>query len=1325
MLQDEIDDTAKTTVDTPPYYVGIGASAGGLEALEQFFRNVPSDTKLSFIVVQHLSPNFKTMMDELLARQTSLPIHLVNDDMPVQPGCIYLLPPRKQMIISEGQLLVIDKNHNEDFFLPIDHFFRTLGQDQRGRAIGIILSGTGSDGSRGIQHINRAGGLVLSQSEETAAFDGMTRCAQNTGLVDLVLPPNEMPDAIQKYAENPSEWRSTQETKSHGNDAKQGFQSIISLLRREYGIDFSQYKTDMLERRIERRLLIMESFDINEYLDLLHSDAEELSALYHDMLIGVTSFFRDPEAYERLENKLLPRLIEELEPDEELRIWVAATASGEEAYSIAMLVDEYFSKLDKPVRCRIFATDVHLHSLDFASHGLYPESRVRDLSEERLTKYFRKEAAGYKVAPEIRRLVVFAPHNIISDAPFTKLHLVSCRNLFIYLKPEVQRRILTLFHFGLCVGGGLWLGSSEVPAELDDEFESVDAHWKMYTKLRDVRLNRVKLPQLATLSASREEKTPKDPRQNSELLATYDQLLDVYMPPAMLMTKDRRLLQCFGGASRFLQPSDGRATEDVADQLDPSIRIPLNTAISKAKRENKTVDFGGIAYPTDNGHSTIKLNVRPIPQLSPAEPLYLVEFIRTISEADQSPTQVLIDAQNASYEHVTAIEKELAFARQSLNATIEQLQAANEEMQSSNEELVASNEELQSTNEELHSVNEELYTVNAEYQRKIAELTELTDDMDNLLNSTHVDTIFLDRKLRVRKFTPDVAQKFSLLQQDIGRNFESFTYRLDDEDLIAELRQVLSTEKAFEREVRDRHSHVYLMRILPYISRGRVEGVVLTLVDITSLKSAQSRLAELSEIVQQSADAIFRIDCDGLIRTWNDGAKKLYKRDDEIVGEHLASLFPDSMHDELDDITGRLSVDKTVQTINAHQVIVNDEPIWISASISPVFDEKGRMVAASVIARNMTDRVAAEIEIQEGIERRDQFLAMLSHELRNPLGAIVNAARLLDATDDDAMRGKANDVIIRQSHQMSRLLDDLLDVSRITLGKIELKNEIFDLGETIAEAVRVVAPSFSEHSIDFQYDPCDERLYVDGDPARLQQVVVNLLRNASKYTPSLGHVRLVALRNREDVEIRVRDSGVGIAEHMLDKIFDMFVQVDSTIERRQGGIGLGLTLVKAVVEMHGGMVEVFSDGLGMGSEFRLRLPLSRDAPLPSRTQSAPQNVKRIAVVEDILDAREMLTGLLEMRGFEVHAADNGETGLQMIQETLPDVALIDIGLPVLDGYEVARRLRADSATESLFLVALTGYGQSHDRSSVVKAGFDHHLVKPLNLEELIAILCQK
>ncbi|TWU34278.1 PAS domain-containing protein [Novipirellula artificiosorum] len=812
------------------------------------------------------------------------------------------------------------------------------------------------------------------------------------------------------------------------------------------------------------------------------------------------------------------------------------------------------------------------------------------------------------------------------------------------------------------------------------------------------------------------------PDANLPLLNTYDQLLNLHMPPSMLISESNRILHVFAGATQFLRPIGSRVSNNVADQVHADIRVPLVTAVQRAKREQTTVNVAGLRLERPDGPLNLKLLVRPLQDPATSEKSFLIEF--DVRDGIETPPQSAAEpeVELAATEDVAAREEELCGAHARVKASIEQLQ-------STNQELVASNQELQHANEKLHRVKGELLTANAEFQRKIAELTELTDDMDNLLNSTHVDTIFLDRQLKVRKFTPDITRIFSGIRQNVGRGIENCTCNLDNDQLVQEIRQVLRSEAPYEREVRDRKGYIFLMRILPYVSRGSVDGVVLTLIDITSLRQAESQLAELSDIVRQSDDAVFRVDSAGMIRSWNAGAEQLYGRTKQIIGQHLSLLVHMDQRKEVLGVLNSLTNSQTVQRIQTQHLREDGVTVDVAVSISPIRNDRGDMVAASVIARDISDRVRAEDEIRDAVRQRDRFLAMLSHELRNPLGAIVNAARLIAATTEGEVNQKrATEVVIQQSDQMSRLLDDLLDVSRVTLGKIELKRKTFDLVETVQEAVRALEDSFKQYELELSFDCYEGSLFIDGDPVRLQQVVVNLLRNASKYTPAGGKVSLTIRRDANEVEIRVKDTGVGIANEMIPEIFEMFVQTNNTLERSQGGIGVGLTLVKAIVEMHDGSVEVFSHGQGRGSEFRVRLPLTltpdpAEVASPSITAaSRTGNINSIVVVEDIQDAREMLEGILQLQGFSVKSAEDGPSGLRLIESEMPDLALVDIGLPGIDGYEIARQLRKKQSTMSIYLVALTGYGQASDHQAVLDAGFDDHLVKPLRIDDLDRIL---
>jgi two-component system CheB/CheR fusion protein len=1338
-------DSPETTLASGELYIaGVGASAGGLEALERFFRAMPTDTGVAFVVIQHLSPDFKSLMDELLARHTKMAIFRVENGMAVRANCIYLIPPKKEMIISGGKLLLTDKDPQQDLSLPIDHFFRSLAQDAGRRAVAIVLSGTGSDGSRGIRDVHEAGGLVLVQSEETAAFDGMPKSALDTGIVDAALGPEEMPEVITTYVHRRSSGVGDRDAMPRDGEATKGIEAIFKLLRDEYGIDFSHYKPNTVARRIERRLSLKQALDLDDYVAHLRADAGELNSLYRDLLIGVTRFFRDRESFDRIEKEVLPELLARKRPGEEVRLWVAGCATGEEAYSMAILVHERLQLLGRPVNVKIFATDVHGTSLDVAGTGVYEEDALAEVPPARLAAYFTKKQDGYHVSGDLRQMIVFARHNIIKDAPFTRIDLISCRNLLIYFQPAAQKKALSLFHFGLRTGGVLFLGPSESPGELAPEFETLDEHWKIYRKRRDIRLPAdMRLPLSSAAPHIRvTAPAPAAVPFDSGLLSAYDRLLEKFMPPGLLVTDRRQVVHSFGGAGQFLAHKDGRPTADVLDLVEGDLKLVLAGSLQRAAKDQTPVVYTGVRIATPAGERRFKMTVEPVVNRHQN----LTHFFIALEDVGAAPATVAkapaeIDADEATKEQVNSLESELRHTRENLQATIEELETSNEELQASNEELVASNEELQSTNEELHSVNEELYTVNAEYQKKIAELTELTDDMDNLLRSTDIGTIFLDKDLCIRKFTPQIGRVFDLLPQDVGRRIDSFSHNIAYAELLDDIARVLETGSPVEKEVRHRHGNWLFLRILPYRSHARLDGAVLTLIDISLLKRAEARLQQLSAIVESSDDAIIGMDLEGHITTWNRGARQLFGYEaGEVIGRPVALLRPagDNGHGPVDWPPEVMERMRTGEAANFQVERVrrrkDGTAVDVLMSFSPIRDGDGTLVGVSNIARDISERKhaeqarkLAEEEAHEAVRRRDQFLAMLSHELRNPLAAVLNAAGLLESKDTDPETVEmARRTVGRQSRHMARLLDDLLDVSRVTRGRIEIRRQIVDLRQAARDALETVKPPLEARRLELEVCLPEEPVCVDGDPARLQQVHANLLSNAIKYTPPGGHVWLTLREENGQAVISVRDTGLGIPAALRDRIFDLFVQLERDPGDAAGGMGVGLTLVKAIVQLHGGDIAVGGDGPGKGSEFTVRLPAtSKDRlPAPAETVQFPLQGLRLVLVEDIADIRRVTQRLLRSMGCVVDAAEDGLAAIDTITRVRPEVALIDIGLPEIDGYEVARRIRSRSELDSVKLVAVTGFGQEEDRRKALEAGFDAHLVKPVDLNELRRILCR-
>jgi two-component system CheB/CheR fusion protein len=1452
--------------------VAIGASAGGLDSLERVFANLPTDTGMAFVVLQHLSPDFKSLMDELLSRRTAMPIRQADHDMALEPNTVYLLPPMKEMIIRGRRLLLNDRDPRLGLTLPIDMFFRSLAQDAGERAVAVVLSGSGSDGSRGVTEIKKAGGTVICESPDTAQFNGMPLSAIRTTMVDQVLPPEEIALALAELGK-PEIHRAPLD---RGSDGDRGVDAIMRLLRDEYAIDFSHYKASTVTRRIERRLALNRSLDIDMYVEQLRSDPNELSSLYEDLLIGVTRFFRDDSSFETLEHRIIPDIVERATADEQVRVWVPGCATGQEAYSIAILLHERFHARRRAVNLKILATDVHKASLEVASAGLYSEEQVAGISQERLERFFTLRPEGYQVSSAIRETIVFAPHNLIRDAPFTKMDLITCRNLLIYFQPHAQKTVLTLFHFSLKPGGYLFLGSSESPGGLLDEFDTIDDHAKIFRKRRDIRLPRdlrLPLPRGGTAPRVLPAAIPRNNGVNPQLLAAYDRLLNRFMPPSFLVDEHGLLVDTFGGAESLLHVKARRPSQNVLDMVSDELRTAISGALHRVRLEVESVRYPAVSI-GGNGHR-MSLVAEPLRDQHGAVTHILISLDGGVSTArplippyaDVPPDPVsevatTSDGGGPSRDQLRALEEELAYTKERLQSAVQEHETANEELQATNEELIAANEELQSTNEELHSVNEEMYTVNAEYQKRNVELQELNDDIEHLLNGTEVATMFLDRQLCIRKFTPRIAEVIRVIPQDLGRPLHTFTHDLAYPTLMADVERVLRDGVAIEAQTWDKRQRCLILRILPY--RGRMkdpkdapDGVVLTLTDISTFEQTRAKLAELSAIVESSEDAIIGKSLDGVITSWNNGAVRLYGYTaEEAIGRHASFLYPVGQKDEIEKILRQVRDGRPVERLETRRLRKDGTIVHVSVTFSPILDSANCLVGISGISRDITqlmrarqeiaereerirllldstaeaiygidlsgvctfcnsscarmlgyespaeligkqihplihhsradgtpyaaeqspifeslrsregahvenevlwrrdgtsfpaeywshpifrgsevigavvtfldvtERRKAEQEIQDGVRRREQFLAMLSHELRNPLAAILSAVRVLDSNEwaNETCRA-AGAVVARQAAHMARLLDDLLDVARITRGRIVLRKAKIDLRETARSAIEALSPFMAERQTQLAVDIDDSAVPVYGDPARLQQIQANLLSNASKYSPEGAHVRFEVRREGHHAIIRVSDRGRGIEPEMLPHIFDLFVQGPQSVARTDGGMGIGLTLLRQLVQLHDGTVEARSDGPGRGSVFTVTLPL--DAAEMSDAADTPRSwppAHNVVVVEDQADARLMMQLVLESQGISVSTAENGKDGVGLIEQLRPDLALVDLGLPVMNGFELARQIRKSPMLRRTRLVALSGYGQDADVEAALGAGFDEHLTKPVDLDRLAQIL---
>lgn len=830
------------------YVVCIGASAGGLDALERFFKACPLDTGAAFVVVQHLSPDHKSMMSNLLSRHTDMPVIMVEDDMVIEANNVYLIPPGALMHVTAGHLHLTPKN-TRGLTLPIDIFFSSLAEIYQNKSIGIILSGTGTDGTRGAVAINAAGGFLMVQEPESAKFDGMPRSAIGTGIIDAIMPAEDLPERLIAHVRNLPVTKPDLPSKQipHARmTSAEVLAGILQLLHQVGGIDFGDYKQATIMRRIERRMQVRHTPELYQYLDLIENDHLEVLTLRREMLISVTSFFRDPETFEILADKVIAPMAAELPAGSSLRVWTAGVATGEEAYTLAMLFIEAFERHRRWPNLKIFATDVDQSCVETAGSGQYPESAAAELSLERLERFFVKKGDRFVVKNELRQCIVFARHNLLADPPFTKMDLVVCRNTLIYFKSGAQERALSSLQYAVRDGGALLLGSSETLSGVSDGLQAISSRHKLFRRVGSTSLPFLDRKASALYQRPNVSVVPTTGRGRRRIAdggladAGIAKLLTHYTPPALIIDEHHQIVHLFGEASLYLRSREGSASLEITRQL-PDALIPVASALLyKVERERAFLTSDFVQITTNNGDvRKVRLSAHPLSDENEGLRLTLLCFEQESVQTQGEAESVDVDAETIA--RVSTLERELAATRESLQATIEELETSNEELQATNEELMASNEELQSSNEELQSVNEEMSTVNAEFQEKMLIVNRTNADLDSMAKAAGVATVFVDAQLHVTRFSPDATQLFKLRDTDIGRRLDDISHVLDYSGLMQDLENTLSTERMTEREVDSADGQrIYLTRILPYtIPSTTVRGAVATFVDVTAFHDAK------------------------------------------------------------------------------------------------------------------------------------------------------------------------------------------------------------------------------------------------------------------------------------------------------------------------------------------------------------------------------------------------------------------------------------------------------------------------------------------------------
>lgn len=1178
--------------------VALGASAGGLEALRGVLTHLPPHTGAAFVVLQHLKSDAPSQLAEILGRYTSMPTVVVEQPTDLEPDHLYVIPPAHDLVIAEHRLQPVERG--QDGHAPIDRFFRSLAAAHGELAVGVVLSGMGSDGTLGLKAIVAAGGLAMVQTPEEADFRAMPANALASRVAEHGLSVAELGEEIGRYLKRDFIAAYRAQPPAFGREP---LRPVMDLLRAKSGHDFTVFKRQMLSRRIARRMSLCDKDTLDHYIQFLRDDDQELARLYRDLLVGVTDFYRDPKAYDVLEDKVLKELVASRPTNKPLRAWVAACATGEEAYSVAMSMAEAVVAGGRGHRLQLFATDVDEAALDVARAGAYPYTIAADISAHRLRRYFYKDDDHYLVSREMRESIVFAPHNLVADPPYSKLDLVCCRNLLIYLDRDVQSQVLEMFHFVLNDGGYLFLGNAETVGDAGALFEPVDKTQRLFKRNdNEPRRRRANSLTLAERSGGL-QRPPQRLSGGRDVDRTMQHiLLRDYVPACALINRRSEILCAYGPTERFLGLPAGRSSLDIVDMAVPQIRAKLRAVISEAVRDNRYAQLTAVRSQPKHGARTVRVGARPLPPTEDGEGLLLVTF----EEAPERDAETLAAAGEGAEERLAS---ELRHTQEELQGTIRALENSNEDLKSSNEEIMSMNEELQSTNEELEtskeelqSLNEEMNTVNSELRGKVGELERAHDDLNNLFAGTQVATLFLGPDLRIKRYTPATAELMSLIASDVGRPITDITRKFEDPEFVAAAQAVLDDMQSREREVRAESGRWFIRRMLPYRTRASsVEGVVVTFLDVTPIKAAADDAQRSAYHLRLLADAIpaliAYVDAElnfvfvnAAHQDWF-GVNPLTMRGlnpRTLYGEHnrakLAPYFEAALAGRA--VSCELSL--------AHRRLGERE---LSLALTPrIEDDAAEVVGFYALATDITDtkrdqRAVLERQLQRARARADtsmgELASSLAHQMAQPLGAI---SAYTGAIKRSLGKGEG------APEQAMALLDKVGEQTQIAAASLRSLRDLVargagdtgpqQVGELLRRVAGLMEPRMRELNVEVSLDIAEGLPPVSAVAQQLDQAVIHLVENALEAMAEapVRELRLSASRDGEGLLLAVEDTGTGIPTGLLNEIFEPFHS------GKPDGLGLGLAVCRSVAESHGGRLWAESVPRGGGSSFYLWLP---------------------------------------------------------------------------------------------------------------------------------------
>ena len=1336
--------------------VGLGASAGGLQALLRFFEKMPPANGMAFVVILHLSPDHESNVAEILQRVTRMPVAQVNAPTHIEASHVYVIAPSHDLSMNDGQLVLSQPVRARGAHLAIDLFFRTLAEVHQERAIAIVLSGTGADGAAGLARVKGEGGLTMAQSPEDAQYDGMPKAAIATGAVDFVINAAEMPQrlvdlwanasriSLPKNANTAFKAQQTESDAAARTD-EEALRDIVALLCIHSKNDFCQYKRATVLRRIERRMQVNSMPDLAAYLAYLRAHPEEARPLLQDMLISVTNFFRDPGAFEALEHDVLAQLLHNRPADDAVRVWVVGCATGEEAYSITMLIKEQMDLQQSGSELQVFATDIDDRAVAFGRNGLYPASIAADVSAARLQNFFMAEKDCFLVSKPVREKVLFASHNVLRDPPFSRIDLICCRNLLIYLDKAAQARVLATLRFALKPSGHLFLGSSESADAAPKLFTLVDKKSRIYkanpngSAMRHLLLATDFPRERLVFSQRGPDRRAPRPALFAEL---HLKLIDQVVLPSVLIDGEHNILHLSENVGKFLLPGSGSPSVNLLDNAQAELRAELRTAIYQAKNGGKPVKTQAIAIRRGDSRLLVEMTVRFFGQDGSEPALTLVMF----DEVPEKPPSVMSENVDQAHQRLVGqMENEIKRLKEDLQGTIEQtetsteeLKALNEEQQAVNEELRSATEELETSKEELQSINEELTTVNFELKAKVDETGMMNDDLQNLITSSDIATVFVDRNLLIKRFTPKAASIFNLIDADIDRPLLDITHKLDYPLLAPDALEILQNLKLIERPVSSSDDRHYLAQIRPYrTSDNQVDGVVLTFVDVTALRKAQEQLRAGEEQLRIAAEttkdyAILTIDEQGSITNWNLGAQRMFGYGQkEMIGQPFALLFtPEDRATGAPEEELRVAREEGRRLDERWHLRKDGSTFYCNGVITRL---EGKTGGYAKIARDMTESRSQQASHEKMLamekqanELKDQFLAVMSHELKHPLNLIqVNTELLLSQPEvrtlpQDARAGQTiRSAVVSQT----KIIDDLLDLSRAQTGKLTMRLAPVDLTELAASIATAAREAAKTKNLTLKYDCKEDHLFGLCDRVRTEQVLWNLINNAIKFTPEGGCITVELGRDDTFARLTVADTGQGVEPEFLPHIFGMFVQApDHKGANSNAGLGVGLTLVRDLTVAQGGKVLADSAGVGQGATFTVWLPLAQTSS-PSETtplRSGTLKGMRILAVDDMVDLLEPFSALLRLEGATVDMATSGAQALALLEKGSYELMISDLGMPHMDGYELIREVRKHPQLRQLKAIALSGYGRQVDTVRALQSGFDAHLSKPAT----VAHICQ-